>query len=70
MYLMYVDESGDPGNNTKQTDYFCLSGIVVHESEWRQFIDAQLAFRRTLKEVYNFPIRAEIHTAEFIRKNA
>ncbi|MEP2889886.1 DUF3800 domain-containing protein [Tateyamaria sp.] len=70
VYLMYVDESGDPGNNTLQTDYFCLSGIVVHESEWRQFVDALVVFRRTMKAVYGLPIRSETHTTEFIRKNA
>ena len=70
MYLMYVDESGDPGNNTAQSNYFCLSGIVVHESEWRQFIDSLVAFRKTLRLVYGLPIRSEIHSAEFLRKNA
>ncbi len=66
---MYVDESGDPGNNTTQTDYFCLSGLVVHESEWHQLIDTLVTFRRTMKSVYNLPIRAEIHSAEIIRKD-
>ncbi len=67
MYLMYVDESGDPGNNTTQTRYFCLSGIVVHESEWRHFIDAKIQFRRTMRNVYGLPLRAEIHSADLIR---
>lgn len=70
MYLMYVDESGDPGNNTIQSEFFCLSGMVVHESEWRQMIDAHIAFRRTMKSVYGLPVRAEIHSAELIRKDS
>lgn len=69
MYLMYVDESGDPGNNTDQSRYFCLSGIVVHESEWRLFIDSLLEFRRTIRDVYDFPLRAEIHAVEMLRKS-
>lgn len=67
MYLMYVDESGDPGNNTSVTDFFCLSGIVVHESEWRQFIELLKVFRRTLFEVYGLPVRAELHAVKMIR---
>lgn len=67
MYLMYVDESGDPGNNTAQSNYFCLSGLVVHESEWRNLIDALMRFRRTLNNVYGFPVRAEIHSVKLLR---
>lgn len=70
MYLMYVDESGDPGNNTAQTDYFCLTGLVVHESEWRNFITALMKFRRTIKDIYGFPVRSEIHAAKLIRHSA
>lgn len=67
MYLMYVDESGDPGNNTSQSEYFCLSGIVVHESQWHQLIDASKRFRRTMKDVYGLPVRTEVHAVKFIR---
>lgn len=70
MYLMYVDESGDPGNNTKQSEFFCLSGLVVHESEWRGFIDTIRNFRRTLQTVYGFPVRTEIHAVKLIRHSA
>lgn len=67
MYLMYVDESGDPGNNTAQSDFFCLTGMVVHESEWRNLIDVSTRFRRTLKDVYGLPVRAEIHAVKLLR---
>jgi len=67
LYLMYVDESGDPGNNTAQSRYFCLSGIVVHESEWRNLIDASMKFRRTMKDVYGLPVRAEVHAVKLLR---
>ena len=39
MYLMYVDESGDTGLVNSPTAYFVLSGIIVHESNWRQFLN-------------------------------
>lgn len=64
---MYVDESGDPGNNTAQSDFFCLTGMVVHESEWRNLIDVSMRFRRTLKDVYGLPVRAEIHAVKLLR---
>lgn len=67
MYLMYVDESGDPGNNTAQSQFFCLSGIAVHESEWHHFIEASKKFRRTMYTVYGLPVRAEIHAVKLLR---
>lgn len=66
MYIMYVDESGDTGLVKSPTRFFALSGIVVHESRWRDFIDALLAFRRTLKSVHGLPVRREIHASELI----
>jgi hypothetical protein len=66
MYLMYVDESGDTGLSGSPTSYFALSGLVVHESQWRTFINQLIAFRKTLRSVYALPIRTEIHAAEFI----
>jgi len=67
MYLMYVDESGDTGLVNSPTRYFVLSGMVVHESDWRQLLQALIAFRRTMKAVYGLPMRDEIHAAPFIR---
>lgn len=68
MYLMYVDESGDTGLARSPTRYFVLSGIVVHESRWREFINALVALRRTLRSVYGLPVRSEIHSSEFMNK--
>jgi hypothetical protein len=66
MYLMYVDESGDTGLVRSPTAYFALSGIVVHESRWRDFINQLILLRKTLRAAYSLPIRSEIHSAEFI----
>jgi hypothetical protein len=70
MYIMYVDESGDTGLHKSPTRYFALSGIIVHESRWRDFINALLAFRRTLKSVYGLPVRGEIHASVFVNGRA
>jgi hypothetical protein len=66
MYIMYVDESGDTGLVNSPTKYFSLSSITVHESRWRDFINALIAFRKTMRAVYGLPVRAEIHASEFI----
>lgn len=63
---MYVDESGDTGLVGSPTRYFALSGIVVHESNWRDFLNTLIAFKKTQRLVNGLPIRAEIHASEFI----
>ncbi|MBX9843451.1 MAG: DUF3800 domain-containing protein, partial [Xanthobacteraceae bacterium] len=66
IYLMYIDESGDTGLVGSPTKFFGLSGIVVHESRWRDFINVLIAFRRTMKSVYGLPIRTEIHASHYV----
>lgn len=68
MYMMYVDESGDSGLINSPTNYFALSGIVVHEQRWRQFTDMLLRYKKTMRNVYGLPVRAEVHASEFIKK--
>jgi Protein of unknown function (DUF3800) len=67
MYLMYVDESGDTGFLPGATSYFALSGIVIHESRWRDFVTAMKAFRQSLRTAYGLPVRVEIHAYDFMR---
>lgn len=70
MYIMYVDESGDTGLIKSPTAHFVLSGLVVHESRWREFIEILIAFRKTMKSVYGLPVRGEIHASEYINQRA
>jgi hypothetical protein len=70
MYIMYVDESGDTGFAGSPTAYFALSGIMVHESSWRQFLNHLITFRKTLRSTYGLPVRGEIHASEFINSRA
>lgn len=67
MYLMYVDESGDPGLVGSPTKYFALTGIVVHESRWRELQEKLLDFRRTMRKLHGLPIKTEIHAAPYLR---
>ncbi len=67
MYLMYVDESGDPGMVNSPSRYFVLSGVVVHERSWLPTLDALIAFRRRIRDHFGLKLREEIHAAHFIR---
>lgn len=68
MYIMYVDESGDPGPIAKSPSrYFILSGLVVHELRWMETLNALVTFRRSVRHAYGLKMRDEIHAAEFVR---
>ena len=62
---MYVDESGDAGLSGSPTTHFVLSGLVVHETRWREFVNFLIAFRKTFRSVYALPVRDEIHWLSF-----
>jgi hypothetical protein len=46
---MYVDESGDTGLVNSNSDFFALSGLVVHELRWHEFISRLVEIRSQLK---------------------
>lgn len=68
MYLMYTDESGDTGMEKSPTQYFILTGIVVHELRWRQTLDNLVKFRQHLRDLKGLKLREEIHSVNFINK--
>lgn len=70
MYLMYVDESGDPGlpSAGSPTSLFCLAGVVVHELAWQSSVLQLLQFRHWVRKRYGVPQEAELHTADMIHK--
>lgn len=68
MYMMYVDESGDPGLVASPTRYFVLSGVVVHELRWRDYLDQLLDFRRRMQRAFGLRLREEIHAAALINR--
>nr|WP_241254624.1 DUF3800 domain-containing protein [Brevibacillus sp. SYP-B805] len=68
MYLVYVDESGDIGLTGSPTPYFVLSAFVVHESQWRRFLDDVIQFRIYMRDFYGLKLREEIHAANFFAK--
>ncbi len=68
MYFIYVDESGDVGTGNSPSQYFCLSGFVVHEIRWHETLEAIIGFRKYLRKKYGLKLREEIHAAEYIHK--
>jgi len=66
MYLMYVDESGDPGLAGSPTEIFVLCGLVVHELRWRRTLEALVAFRRRMRDAFGLKLREEVDCAHFI----
>ncbi len=66
MYLIYVDESGDPGLYNSPSRYYALSGIVIHELWWMEYLDQIIDFRKRMRAKYGLYMREEIHAANFI----
>lgn len=67
MYLMYVDESGDPGTAKHSSEHFALSGIIVPEEHWSTSLSRLKDFRGRLYEDYGLSPRIELHASELIR---
>jgi hypothetical protein len=68
MYIMYVDESGDPGVVGSASQYYFLSALVVHESYWMRFLSDAIQFRRHIKKTKGLLMREEIHASAFVTK--
>jgi len=68
MYLMYVDESGDTGRSQGSSTYFMLTGIVIHETQWKAALTQLINFRKALKKDYGLRLRDEIHAADLITR--
>ena len=67
MYLLYVDESGDPGIHEYSSEYYILSGLIVNQEEWSKYLNRLKLFRKHVKEKYRLNQRVEIHSKELIR---
>ena len=66
---MYVDESGDTGVNGSNTDYFILSGIVMHELDWNNLFSDFHEFRKQINQKYKFKVRDEFHAVVMVNGN-
>jgi hypothetical protein len=67
MYIMYVDESGDPGSVHGSSEYFILTGLILNYKTWYQKLDRLKDMRRYFKTKYNLDLTVEIHSKELLR---
>lgn len=66
MYLMYVDESGDSGLNNSPTRYFVLTGVIMHELRWNDYLARLIEFRKRMRNSFGLLLREEVHAAKMI----
>jgi hypothetical protein len=66
MYLMYADETGDPGLLNSPTRYFVLTGLVFHELRWHEYLERLISFRHRMRALYGLKLREEIHAAAML----
>jgi hypothetical protein len=66
MYISYFDESGDDGYPATSSELFVLASLYFHYSVWKENYQATLSFRRELKKRWDFPVKMEFHTKEFL----
>lgn len=60
MYLLYVDDSGDPGPKGAG-QHFVLSGLVVHEARWAQCFRMIKELRAALRDEFGIRRNRELH---------
>ena len=65
MYLMYVDESGDPGLINSPTKYFILSAILISDLDWLGIFDKIKDCRRSMRTKYGIKMRSEFKGRHF-----
>lgn len=69
-FIMYVDESGDPGGNHTPggpTDYFALTGFIIDINAWNYNYNIYKDLRRTLKGTYGLKSTQELHGRLIVR---
>jgi len=60
VYLLYVDESGDPGPKGAG-EHFVLSGFIVHEARWAQCFRMIKDLRMILRDEFEIRRNRELH---------
>jgi hypothetical protein len=50
MFISYFDESGDDGYPTFSSDFFILSSLYLHYTNWHQIFQSLQQFRQHLKK--------------------
>lgn len=64
--IVYFDETGDDGLNTKSSDTFILTSVYMPCGPWQDNYNIIRAFRCNLKKEYGFHTSQEMHTKHFL----
>ncbi len=64
--IVYFDETGDDGNNTKTSDAFVLTSLSVSTSDWAMVFEKHRQLRKLLHDKYGFSYFDEFHTKPFL----
>lgn len=67
MYMMYVDESGDPGSKEGSSSHYILSGLIFSYKNWYKYLDLLKRMRKYFSDTYELGRYTEIHAAELTR---
>ncbi|MDD5041162.1 MAG: DUF3800 domain-containing protein [Candidatus Peribacteraceae bacterium] len=82
MYLVYIDESGshDDGsftqgqkvwqpNNSRESSIFVLTGLVVHQNDWKSLFKKLKGIRENVRQTHGIPLNEYIHATELVTGN-
>jgi hypothetical protein len=64
--ICYYDESGDDGFPNYSSPLFALSVIYLDHLNWKDIHEQIVEIRRELKRDFDFPIKMELHTKQFL----
>lgn len=66
MKICYYDESGDDGYPSYSSPLFVLTSIYLDHLNWKRIHEQVVELRRELKVDFNFPVKMELHTKQFL----
>ena len=66
MYISYFDEAGDDGYPEYSSPLFVLTSLYMHHLDWKSNYEKIQIFRKDLKKNYDFPVKFEFHTTNFL----
>lgn len=64
--IVYCDETGDDGLNTKSSSSFILTSLYMSSSKWQANYDEIKKCRESLKKEFGFHVSQEMHTKYFL----
>lgn len=50
------------------TRYFVLSGLVIHELRWNEYLEQIIEFRKRMRDSFGLLLREEIHSARMLNR--